>query len=351
MTALKGRAIADFVRARDPAVRAVLVYGPDLGLVRERSDGLARAVVADLKDAFNAVELVDADFKGDASRLADEAAQLSFLGGERVIRLRTSGDAAFEAARTLVAGLDSGTLKANALVVVEAGDLAKSSKLRKLFEDAKRAVALPCYADGPADVRALAQEMAAEDSLAFEPEALDLAVSFLGDDRGVTRSELAKLVLYKGPKAVRSGRGAITVEDVRLLLSDGVGDAVDEAAGAVADGNAALAARALAKSAVAGASPISLLRALQRTFARLHAAQTLVAEGHSPDSAMRRLRPPVFFAEERAFRGRLSRWPLVRLETALDLVLEAELSAKTTGAPQREIAERACLVLAAMAGK
>lgn len=351
MSALKGRAIEDFLKAPDPKIDAVLVYGPDSGLVRERAEILARVVVADLKDPFNAIELSDGDLKGEPARLADEAAQLSFLGGRRIVRVRTAGEGAAEAAKVLIAALDSGAMRPNALVVIEAGDLAKTSKLRKLFEDGKRAAALPCYVDGPAETRALALASAAAENLKIEPEALDLIVALLGDDRGVTRAELEKLMLYKGPKAQRQGVAEITTEDVRLCLSDGVGDAVDEAAGAAADGRADLAARALWKSSVAGASPISLLRALQRQFARLQSAQALVAEGHTPDGAMKRLRPPVFFAEERAFRGRLARWPLSRLETALDLILDAELSAKQTGAPQKEIAERACLRLAAMAGK
>jgi DNA polymerase-3 subunit delta len=351
MTALKGRAILDFLKTPDAKIDAVLVYGPDLGLVRERGEMLARSVVADLKDPFNAIELTDADLKGEPARLADEAAQLSFLGGRRVIRVRSQGEGAADAARTLIAALDGGSLRANALVVIEAGDLAKTSKLRKAFEEATRAAALPCYVDGPAETRALAVSMAAAEDLKIEPEALDLIASLLGEDRGVTRSELEKLILFKGPKAVRAGAGEITADDVRACLSDGVGDAVEEAASAAADGRPDLAARALWKSSVAGASPISLLRALQRQFARLHAAQALVAEGHTPDGAMKRLRPPVFFAEERAFRARLMRWPSARLETALDLILETELSAKQTGAPQKELAERACLKLATMAGK
>lgn len=352
VTALKGRAINGFLAAPDRAVRAVLVYGPDGGLVRERAERLAKRVVADLKDPFNAIEFAEADLKAAPERLADEAAQLSFLGGERLIRVRSASEAVAAAAAILVEGLESGAIKANALVVIEAGDLAKTAKLRKIFETAKSAAAaLPCYADGPEDVRTLAGEMSAAEGLKFDADALDLTVALLGDDRGVTRAELEKLILYKGPKAVRAGAGVISLEDVRACLSDGVGEALDEAAAAAADGRIAAADAALWKSAVAGASPISLLRAAQRTLARLREAQVLIADGRAPESAMKALRPPVFFGEERAFRARLSNWPLDRLDAALELVLEAELSAKSTGAPQREIAERAFLRLAAMAAR
>lgn len=351
MAALKGKAIDAFLAARDKAVAAALIYGPDQGLVRERGDLLARQVTPDFKDAFNYIELGDADLKESPSRLADEIAALSLTGGERVVRLRTNGEAAAAAARLLVDGLDKGHVKPNGIVVVEAGDLAKSSGLRKLFEGAKSAVALPCYADAPADLRALAVEAARREDLRFEDGALDLLIAALGEDRGVSRAEIEKLILYKGPKPLRSGPAAISAEDVRAAVADAVGEAVDEAAAAAADGAPLALSAALARSAGAGASPISLLRALTRQFFRLRTVQAMVAAGETPQGAMAKLRPPVFFMETRAFEQRLRRWPLARLEEALDILLEAETGAKTTGYPDQEIAERAALRLALMAGR
>lgn len=348
MTALKGKAIAEFVKRGAKGPGAVLIYGPDAGLVRERGDALARHLVEDFKDPFNYIELSDADLKAEPARLSDEALALSFAGGERVVRLRTSGEAAARPAGALVDGLDKGHLKLNALVIVEAGDLGKTSGLRKIFEKSTTAIALPCYADAPADIRALALEMAQAEDLRIEDDALALLMSLLGEDRGVSRSELEKLILFKGLKSQRPGPDVIGVEDVRTCLADGVGDAVDEAARAAADGASERLARALWKSAAAGASPIALLRALVRQFSRLREAQALVAGGQTPAGAMARLRPPVFFMEQRAFEANLKRWPLARLEAALDMLLKAELDAKTTGAPQREIAERAALRLAMM---
>jgi DNA polymerase-3 subunit delta len=349
MVALKGRAIKGFLDRRDEKVAAVLVYGPDAGLARERALAIAARVVEDLKDPFNALELSDADLKDEPGRLADEISALSFAGGERVIRLRTSGEAAAKAAELLLNGLDDGHVKPNGVVIIEAGDLSPRSGLRKAFEKSNRGAALPCYADGPGDVRTMAQEAARAEDLRFDDDALDLAVSLLGDDHGISRAEIDKLILYKGPKELRSGPATISLEDVRASLVDGVGDAMDDTANAAADGAPARLAAALYKAAAAGASPIGLLRALQRSFARLKSAQDHMDAGESAASAMKKLRPPVFFAEERAFENRLYKWRGPKLERALRMLIDAELDAKTTGAPQREIVERAALRLSAMA--
>ena len=47
-----GRKIQQFLDSPAPDVRAVLLYGPDAGLVRERADGLVRGVAGDLGDPF-----------------------------------------------------------------------------------------------------------------------------------------------------------------------------------------------------------------------------------------------------------------------------------------------------------
>lgn len=349
MTALKGRAIKAFLAKPDPDTPAILVYGPDAGLVRERAGLLARRIVEDLNDPFNAIELTDGDLRDEPGRLADELSALSFAGGERVVRLRTSGEASVKAAQTLIDGLDSDAVKPNGLVVIEAGDLGPRSGLRKLFEKAKRGAALPCYADGPADVRELAKDMARDEGLSVDEDALNLLVSMLGDDHGLTRSELDKLILFKGPKSARKGAGAVTVEDVRASLADGPGEALDEATAAALDGAPRALSVALYKAEAAGASPIGLLRGLQRQVARVRTAKAHMDGGDSPSAAMKKLRPPVFFAEQRSFEQRLGKWPSRRLALVARMLVETELEAKTTGAPQREIVERAALRIAVMA--
>ncbi len=349
MTALKGRAIKAFLQKPDPEIAAVLVYGPDAGLARERAASLARRIVDDLNDPFNAIELTDADLKDDPGRLADEIAALSFMGGERIIRLRTAGEASAKAAGALIKGLDQGAVKPNGLVVIEGGDLSPRSGLRKLFEKAKRGAALPCYADAPADVRDLARDLARAEELRFDDDALDFLVATLGDDHGLTRSEIDKLILFKGPKSVRSGSGAITVDDVRASIVDGPGQALEEATAAAVDGAPAALSAALFKAEAAGASPIGLLRALQRQVSRIKAAKAHMDAGDNASAAMKKLRPPVFFGEQRAFEQRLGKWPSRRLDVAARMLIDAEFDAKTTAAPQREIIERAALRVTMMA--
>src|ERR1700755_1287314 len=126
--------IAAFLQRPDPEIRAVLLYGPDEGLVRERAETVARSVCPDLTDPFCVADLTAAVLGADPARLADEAAQLSLTGGRRVVRVRGGGDPLAQ----LFAGFLA-TPSGDALTVTEAGDLTPRSPLRRTFEGAPNA--------------------------------------------------------------------------------------------------------------------------------------------------------------------------------------------------------------------
>lgn len=133
MAALKGRDIERFLSAPDENVVCALIYGPEQGLVHERATRVAKAVAEDLTDPWRVANLSDHD-AADAAKLTDEAAAQSFLGGRRVVRVRAAGTGAGQAVASLLKAADAGTLHAAALVVVEAGDLKKSSALAELSQ-------------------------------------------------------------------------------------------------------------------------------------------------------------------------------------------------------------------------
>src|SRR4051812_37128436 len=148
--------LATYLKRPDAGLRAFLVYGPDDGLVRERAEALGRSVAERLDDPFRVTTLAAAQLAGDPARLADEAAAMSLMGGRRVVQLRGAGDG--------LAGALGAVLNApgDALIVVEAGELAARSSLRRLFEAAGNAAAIACYADGPRVLDRLIRETLAE---------------------------------------------------------------------------------------------------------------------------------------------------------------------------------------------
>lgn len=334
---IKGARIAAFIGRPDPAVLVALLYGPDLGLVRERGDLLLRAVARDPRDPFVVAEIAADRLKKDPSLLADEVASLSPTRERRVIRIRDAGDeAAAAVAATLAA--DGG-----ALVILEAGDLGKKSPLRGMVENAANAAAIPCYADEGSGLQDFVRDTLGQAGIALDGDALAFLAASLGNDRLANRGELEKLILYAG------GVRRLTLADVTACVGDGSVASLDALAGAVAGGDLAAVDTALERVWSEGQAPVSVVRAVSRHFLRLHLAIGLVSAGASPDQAVAALRPPLFFKHKDSFLREMSRWYRDGLSEALHQLDQAEIDCKTSGVPAPEACGRALLRLASAA--
>jgi DNA polymerase-3 subunit delta len=333
------RSLAGFLKRPDPAARAILLYGPDAGLIKERAEVLARTVVEDLSDPFRIVDLSGDSVADDPARLADEAAAIAMTGGRRVVRVRDAGNestVAFESFLEHPMG--------DALIVVEGGELDGRSTLRKLFEKSANAAAIACYRDEGRDLVAVVRDTLQRAKVKADEETLAWLVDRLGGDRLVTRGEIEKLALYVG-----EGKTA-TLDDARALVGDSAEIGFDDLANAAASGNVAELERARAKLDGEGIPAIAQLRAVQRHFTRLHLCAGMMAGGRDEKGAMMALRPPVFWKEEAAFRGQLKRWTAERLGRALGRLLDAEIQCKSPGAPSELVAAR-CLMALAMGAR
>ena len=218
MVAVKSADADRFINHPPAGVFLYLVFGTDAGLVAERIRTILTRAVDDPKDAFQLVRLAGDQVASDPLRLIDEANSVPMFGGRKAIGIEATG-------KSLAPAIDL-LLKApprDCIVVVEAGGLKRDNALRKVLEKEPRAAAIECYPDSP---RALAElidvELAASD-LTIEPEAKELLMSLLGQDRLTTRSELEKLAIYA------HGVGRVEVADVEAIVADAAALVMDHA--------------------------------------------------------------------------------------------------------------------------
>ncbi|WP_170920978.1 DNA polymerase III subunit delta [Enhydrobacter aerosaccus] len=326
-----------FLKKPDAKIRAVVIYGNDDGLVAERGSLLAKTVCEDLKDPFRVVDIGGDVLKADPARLADEFSAMSLMGGRRVIRVRPAGEESVAALENLIAA-GAG----DALVVLEAGNLTPRSNLRTLAETESLLAALPCYMDTAEALEGLVESAARAAGFAVDPAALDWIVDRLGGDRGQTRSEVEKLLLYKSG----DGNRTITLEDAVAVLGDTAAVGIDDVIAATFDGEIVALDRALDRVFAEGGNSIQLVRSLQR-----HADQLHLVSGHAKggnfESALFKARGlPRGGPVRQRFERHLRAWPLPRLSAALTTILDAEIDCKRTGMPDETIARRLCLRLA-----
>ncbi len=336
---LQPRAIDGFLRSPDPKIRAVLLYGPDGGLVRDRAQTLGRTVVPDLSDPFRVAELTGRAVADDPARLADEAAALALTGGRRLVRVRDAEDNAAPAFAALLAHPPPG----DSLVLAEAGDLANRSKLRTLFEGAEGAVAIPCYVEEEASLGRVIADILHGHGLSADPDALTFLAANLVGDRMVARGELQKLALYMGKET------RVRLEDAQNCVGDSAALSMDEPIWAAAEGDFAALDRSLARLFAEGTAPVAVLRGAQRHFQRLQLVAGHVAAGKPVEAAVEALRPPVFFKLKPRLTGQARRWPPALLRQALDRLVEAEADCKRTNMPDQTVCARVLFQLASLA--
>lgn len=326
------------------AIGALLFYGPDEGLAHEYAGLAQRAVLGGGDDPFRLAELAPDDVRADGARLADELNAISMLGGRRVVRIAQATNAI---AGQVEAALE-GQAASGALLIVEAGDIGSKAELVKVFEGADNAGAFGCYRDAEDKLGALVAAHLKAGGYAIARDAGDYLAERLGGDRGVTRSELDKLMLYVGPAEPNEPKREITLADAMACIGDRAAFALDDLIGAAAEGEAADLDRHYARS-FSEVEAIQLLRSAARHFQRLHQLVARIAAGDSYETAAGALRPPVFWNQREAMQRQSRLWSPARIGRALERLIEAESQAMRAYAIKDEIAQRALMDIAALA--
>lgn len=311
-------------------LRALLLYGPDAGLVRERGEALSRAAAGTLDDPFRFIELN----RPDGGTLELEATAIAFGGGRRVVRVR-------EATDSLATVLPALTKDAQgSLIILEAGELTARSKLRAWAEKDPHAASLACYAEEGATLRATLRGLFDAEQVKIAPDALDWLVQHAGADRGMIRSDVEKLALFAGEG------GTVDLDAVRAIAGDQADLSVEDALFAATRGETAEADRAAATALAEGASAVGIIRAAHTHMDRLARVAASRDTGVSAQDAVKALRPPIFFRRERAMIEAAGLWRSSAISAVQLQLREAEMQCKRTGLPAEAIAHGAILAIA-----
>ncbi|NCT41757.1 MAG: DNA polymerase III subunit delta [Alphaproteobacteria bacterium] len=332
------RDIEPFVKKPNPAARVILVYGPDSGLMKERAKTMGLSIVDDINDPFNAVTISTSQLSDDPARLSDEANAMSMMGGQRLIRVEDASD---KLTTYIKAYLESPN--DSALIILEAGELGPRSSLRKLCEKENNAAAIPCYVEDERDLSRLIRETVQGANLGIEPDAVGWLATNISGNRQKARSELDKLITYKG-----KDHSPVTLAEAMQACGESGAAALDEFVYAVAGSQSEKALRLLAQINEEGIVFMVTLRSLQNHFRKLHLTRAAMEQGEAVEIAMKKLQPPIFFKQQNAFKAQINRFSLNALSQILDRLNTLESQCKQTGAPVETLCAQTVLGISMM---
>ncbi len=318
----------------------ILIYGPDTMRVALKRQELIAALIGPAGEEEMRLSRIPAgDLRKDPARLGDAIKEASFFPGPRVAFVEDANDTA---APAILAALEDWA-PGDAQIVVTAGQLKATSKIRKAFEGHPNAFAVGLYNDPPTREE-IEADLARSGLREVSPDAMtDLSNLARELEPGDFRQTLEKLALFKlgDPAPVSS-------EDVVACAPVSTEAVLDDVLNITAEGRAPDLGPVLRKLQAQGVNPVTLCIGATRHFRALY---TAASDPGGASAGIARMRPPIFGPRRDRMLRQAQGWGPMKLEQALTILTDTDLQLRSAGqsAPAMALVERTLLRLSMLA--
>ncbi len=334
MVAYKANDTARIAKSPKSGCHGYLFHGTDPSQIAEYCRMIAATLAAKSSPPSDILRLNEQDMTQQPGRLSTELRTMPMFGGKPVIWVRSSQSLA---PADIEEALDHGTPAG--FLIVEAGNLPKTSKIRQIFEQRPDLAALPCYGDDASSVSALINAQASELGLRVSAEAAQMLKDMLGNNLALARSELAKLMLFA------HGEAEITAGLVAAATGDVAESAADDIITAALAGNAHTALQQFDRLTASNVAPQAFLSLLNYHLMRLARLRMLLDAGEPFATASRKLRPPLHFKMESTVQAQCRAWSSEKVNEAIALVQATTKASRLNPAMEPALVEQAILAL------
>lgn len=335
---LTGAAASRYFARPDPDRAGLLIFGADaMRVALKRQEVIAALVGPEGEAEMRLTRIPGSDLRKDPALVQDTLKAKGFFPGPRVAFIEEANDTL---APILAAAL-ADWQKGDASLIVTAGNLTKASALKKLFEDHPAAYAAGIYDDPPTreEIEATLQKAGLKDIGAAAMT--DLTALARDLDPGDFRQTIEKIALYKW-----GDTKPLTPDDVAACAPLTIEAEVDDILHAVAEGQAPAVVKLMRRLEGQGVNPVTLCIGALRHFRALHAA---ASDPGGAAAGLARMRPPVFGPRRDRMLQQVQGWGMHRLESALQILIETDLTLRSTSrAPTMAVMERALIRLSMM---
>lgn len=329
---LRGAEANRYFAKPDAARAGLLIFGADpMRVALKRQEVILATIGPEGANEMRLTRIAGADLRRDPALLSDAMRAAGFFPGPRVALVEEATDGLTATLAACLAEWRPG----DAQIIATAGALTAKSILKTLFEKHLNAHSAALYDDPPS--RDEIEAALTKSGLSrFDPIAMaDLTTLARDLDPGDFRQMLDKIALYKwgDPTPLSSA-------EIAALAPATIEAEVDDLLQAVAEARTAAIGPLLRRLEGQGVNPVTLCIGALRHFRALHIAA-------SDPGGIARAR--VFGPRRDQMQRQAQSWGARPLESALALLVETDLSLRSTSrAPAMAVMERALIRLAMM---
>ena len=330
-------AVGYFARP-NPDATGLLIYGADAMRVALKRQHVLEALLGPKAEAeMRLTRIPVANLRSDRAALLDAIKARGFFPGTRAAFVEDAADGLAPTIKTALDEWRSG----DAQIIVTAKQLNARSALRKLFEDHKNAYAVGIYDDPPTHTE-IENILHKAGITKTGPDVMaDLTNLAHSLDPGDFCQTVGKLALYKYGDPI-----PVTSEDVAACAPATIEAELDDILHATAEAQTEAVGPLIARLSGQGVQPVRLCIAALRHFRMLHMA---ASHPNGASAGLATARPPIFGPRRDRMTRQAQNWGMHNLETALSLLVDTDLSLRSTQrAPQMALMERALIRLAMM---
>ncbi|WP_298968535.1 DNA polymerase III subunit delta [uncultured Roseobacter sp.] len=312
----------------------LLIYGTDAMRVALKRQQVLTALLGEgAEEEMRLTRMGGSDVRKDPALLIDATKAIGFFPGARAVFVEEANETCAPAVLAALEGWHPG----DAQIIVTAGALKPTSKLRKAFEAHPQAYAAAIYDNPP--TREEIETALRDAGLAQVTGDVMAALNDLAQaiDPGDFRQMVEKLALYKigDPEP-------LSLTDIAACAPTSTEADVDDVLMVVAEARAHEIGPVMQKLVAQGATPVGLCIGAMRHFRALHRAASDTSG-----------RPTIFGPNRDRMLAQSRRWGPAKLETAITLLTDTDLQLRSAGqnAPGMALVERAFIRLAMLGSR
>lgn len=316
----------------DADAAGVLIYGSDpMRIALKRQQIVAALIGPGGEEEMRLTRIAAADLRKTPALALDAVKAMGFFPGPRVALIEDANDTVSAILIEALGAWSAG----DAQLIVTAGALKPTSKLRKAFEAHISAYAAGIY-DTPPTRDEIARDLKAAGITDPPLEAMQLLLNLARDlEPGDFRQTLEKIGLYK-----LSDANPLSAEDIAACAPASIEAAVDDVLLVVAGGQAHEIGPVMQRLAAQGVNAVTLCIGAMRHFRTLHRAAVDTTG-----------RPQIWGPNRDKMTAQARQWGPVKLEQALTELTDTDLQLRSAGqhAPALALVERTFIRLAMLA--